>query len=372
MSCTCADVMHIMDSIFPERYAEPWDNVALMVGDPDAEVKKILLALDATATVIEEAVQIGADMIITHHPLLFHPLKRIDTSKGAGKIIAMLNKAGIALYSAHTNMDVAKGGVNDALAEALHLDNIAILDKTVSQKYAKLVVFIPKGYENAVLEAMANAGAGWIGNYSHCTFRAEGIGTFKPLEGAHPFIGQKGRLEEVAEVRMETIVRQEQLKEVISAMLTAHPYEEVAYDVYPLDNEIETAGLGIIGNAHRPMLLSEYALYVKECLKLSGLKLVGGLDKPVGRVAVCGGSGGDLIDKAAAKGADVFITGDIGYHDALKAEEYDMAVIDAGHYATEHCVLSKLAFGLQKVIDTLQYNVETTVSQKECDPFVFL
>ncbi|MDK2902891.1 MAG: hypothetical protein PWQ93_810 [Clostridiales bacterium] len=372
MSCTCADVMHIMDSMFPERYAEPWDNVGLMAGDPDAEVKKILLALDANATVVEEAIRMGADMIITHHPLLFHPLKRIDTSRGTGKIVSMLNKAGITLYSAHTNMDVAQGGVNHALAEVLHLDNIAILDKTISQRYMKLVVFIPKGYENAVLKAMADAGAGWIGNYSHCTFRTEGIGTFKPLEGAHPFIGQKDRLEEVTEVRMETIVRQQQLEEVIKAMLAAHPYEEVAYDVYPLENEMETAGLGIIGNVHQPVLLAEYALYVKECLKLSGLKLVGRFDKPIGRVAVCGGSGGDLIDKAAAKGADVFVTGDIGYHDALKAEEYDMAVIDAGHYATEHCVLPKLALGLQKATDTLQYNVEITVSQKECDPFVFL
>lgn len=372
MNCTCADVMHIMDSMFPERYAESWDNVGLMVGDTNAEIKKILLALDATTKVAEEAVHIGADMIITHHPLLFHPLKRIDVGRGTGKIIAMLNKAGIALYSAHTNMDVAKGGVNDALAEALHLDNIAILDKTVSEKYAKLVVFIPKGYENVVLEAMANAGAGWIGNYSHCTFRAEGIGTFKPLEGTHPFIGQKGRIEEVGEVRMETIVRQHQLEKVIGAMLTAHPYEEVAYDVYPLNNEIETTGLGIIGSVREPMPFNEYALYVKECLKLSGLKLVGGLNKPVRRVAVCGGSGGDLIDKAAAKGADVFITGDMGYHDALKAEEYDMAIIDAGHYGTEHVVLSKLALSLQNSIDTLQYNIETTVSQKECDPFVFL
>lgn len=372
MSCKCMDVIRIMDKMFPERYAQSWDNVGLMVGDPAIEVHKVLLALDMSDAVVEEAVRIGAEMIITHHPLLFHALKRVDTSCGIGKIIANLNKNDIALYSAHTNMDVAEGGVNHALAEALGLKNKRVLDKVYSQEYAKLVVFVPIGYERPVLDAITDMGAGWIGNYSHCTFRTEGLGTFKPLEKAHPFIGRPGNIEEVREVRIETIVRRQQLDAVISAMLQAHPYEEVAYDVYPLDNEIETVGLGIIGSVHEAMPLSEYVSYVKERLNVPVVKVVGRIDKIIRAVAVCGGSGKDLVDKAISAQADVFITGDIGYHDALKIKESGLALIDAGHYSTEHLIIPRLASSLQEALEALQYNIEVVISKEDSDPFAFL
>lgn len=371
MSCKCSDVIKVMNGMFPEQYALEWDNVGLLVGDPDREVEKIITALDATKCVVEEAVENRAEMIITHHPLIFHPIKKLNTSDGIGGIIAMLNKHGIALYAAHTNMDISGGGVNDALARALQLQETRILDKTAFEQCVKLVVFVPKGYEGSVMEAIGEAGAGWIGNYSHCTFRVDGIGTFKPLDGANPFIGQVGRVEEVNETRLETIVKKKDLGSVIDAMLSSHPYEEVAYDIYPLDNEVAPAGLGRIGKIHQPMRLGDYALYVKACLKASGVKVIGNMDRHIETVAVCSGSGGDFIDKAFQAGADVLITGDVSYHDALRAEELGIGIIDAGHYPTENCVISEMGARLQKALDALQYNVNVIVSARSSDPFKF-
>lgn len=235
----------------------------------------------------------------------------------------------------------------------------------------KIAVYVPQGYEEIVKNAMCNAGAGFIGNYSNSTFQTQGIGTYKPLEGTNPFIGEIGKIEKVEEVKIETVVPQKYLEKVINAMLNVHPYEEVAYDVYPLENLKEEYGLGRIGTISETTL-KELALQVKAKLKINNLRVVGDPNKKIKKVAVCGGSGASLIHKAVSRGADVLITADIGYHDAVEAQHLGLSLIDAGHFATENIAVRFIA---EYIIDETQKQgneIEVLVSESQKDPFMYL
>lgn len=366
---SCQTLVQILEKWAPKKLAMDWDNTGLAIGDLSGEVSRVLLTLTVTPKSVEFAAKNSYEMIISHHPLFFSPLKSLKRDTALGKIIYKAIKNDIVIYSAHTNLDVASGGINDILAERFNLEQVQVLKQTYRESLFKLVVFVPIAYADAVRNAMCDAGAGHIGNYSHCTFNTDGIGTFVPLAGTSPFIGEQNKLERTDEIRIETIVPEGILKRVINAMIKAHPYEEVAYDIYPLENPGKEFGLGRIGYVKEPITLKEFCKTVKHKLNIPYLRVIGDLNKKISKVALCGGAGADLIQAAAFFGADVLVTGDIKYHEALDAEDLGLAVIDAGHFATENIVLPALKEYLEKQTKLLKKEVKISVYE-DVDPFV--
>jgi dinuclear metal center YbgI/SA1388 family protein len=316
----------------PKSLAEDWDNVGLLVGTLNKPIKKVMVTLDVLENVVDEAIAEEIDLIFAHHPIIFRPLNKMLTDSGQSQIIAKCIKHDIAVYAAHTNLDLVNGGMNDWLAEEIGIQNPEILIPTQSENLYKLAVFVPGTHAESVRNVMGDSGAGAIGHYSHCTFSTEGKGTFKPGVDTNPFIGETGKLEIVEEVKIETIVPETQLKSVIEAMLSAHPYEEVAYDVYPLKNKGAATGLGRVGTMSQDMTLIELARHVKEALDLDGVRIVGEPHKLIRKVAVIGGDGNDFIHDALTYGADVLISGDLKYHIGHDALLGGLCLIDAGHH----------------------------------------
>lgn len=355
------DIIKHMEQIAPKSLAEDYDNVGLIIGAKQKDIKRVMVCLDVTLKVVNEAVEKDADLIISHHPVIFKGLKRINEDDVKGKIIYKLIKNDIAVYSAHTNLDVTDGGVNEYLARILGLGDLQNLKKHRVLKLYKVVVFVPEESIDKVRDAMSRAGAGWIGNYSDCSFMTKGTGTFRPLEGTNPYIGSKGKLEYVDEIRLETIVTQEKLHTVINEMIKSHPYEEVAYDVYPLNMEGKVYGLGKVGVLKTPVTLDDFITTVKEKLNAKSVRVIGSIDKKIEKVAVFCGSfdescSGDVLSKA-----DVLVTGDVKYHSAVDMAEMGMCVIDAGHFNTERIIVPKLVNMLSeqfKNLDVFSSNVE--------------
>ncbi|WP_027338677.1 Nif3-like dinuclear metal center hexameric protein [Halonatronum saccharophilum] len=372
MAVKLQQITTLIDKIAPKRLAYKWDNVGLQVGDYNQTVSKVMLTLDITKEVLSEAKEEGVDLIIGHHPLIFKGISKIRYNTSIGRLIRDAIKEDISIYIAHTNYDIGEGGLNDYLAQSLGLTNTDVLQVTAREEMKKVVVFVPKDNLEGVREVMGRAGAGWIGKYSDCFFAQEGIGSFKALEGSEPYIGSKGELSEVEEVRLETIVPNSKLNKVVSKMIKAHPYEEVAYDVYPLDNPGSRFGLGRVGYLDEAITLREYCQVVKEELNLDTLRVIGSLDDKIAKVGVCSGSGGDYIKAASFKGVDVFVTGDIKYHEGQLAQEEGIALIDAGHYGTEKIVKSAMGEYLNKEIKSNNFKVEVIESKVNTDPFVII
>ncbi|WP_138415756.1 Nif3-like dinuclear metal center hexameric protein [Aquibacillus sediminis] len=363
------DLVNCMEAWAPKSLAYEWDNVGLQVGNLEKPVEKVMVTLDVLENVVEEAIAEKVDLIIAHHPLLFQPLKQIDTTTPSGKVIQKLLAHQIAVYAAHTNLDITSGGVNDLLAEKLHLQDTDVLIKTGQQKLYKFAVYVPATHAGTLRQSLGDAGVGHIGNYSHCMFKTDGQGSFKPLSGTNPFIGKQGELEEVDEVRIETILTEDQQSLVLQAMKDAHPYEEPAYDLYPLVNKGESVGLGRIGTLTDSMSLRDLCDYVKERLDITALRVIGDLEQTVNKVAVLGGSGKGFIEQAKQKGADVYITGDMTYHDAQDAWQMGLNVIDPGHH-----VEKVMKQGVKHYLDQNLENdsVKVIVSNANTEPFQFL
>ena len=324
-----------IEAKYPTNLAYDWDNVGLLVGDAEEEIDKVLVCLEANEAIVEEAINNNVNLIVTHHPFIFGKMKKITTSDFKGKLIHKLIKNNIAVYSMHTNFDIAFDGLNDYFMEVMGFEDSKILDVTNTETLYKIVVYVPKTHEDKVREALGKSGAGHIGNYSDCTFNTDGKGTFRPLEGTNPFIGELDKLEVVDEVKIETIVPQRILGGVISSMIKAHPYEEVAYDLYKLENKGSAVGLGRIAALKESMSLKELSMMIKEKLNMDALRVVGSLDTNIKKVAVVTGSGADLAKKAQRSGADVLITGDVKYHDAQDAIDAGMCIIDCNHFESE-------------------------------------
>ncbi len=322
-----------LEAIAPLSMQESYDNAGLLTGSSDMEVNKALITLDVTEEVMDEAMKENCDMIIAHHPVIFKGLKKINGNDLVERVIIKAIKNDIAIYAIHTNLDNMMNGVNAKLGEKLGLSNLKVL-KPSGASLKKVVVFCPVDHAEKVREAMFSGGAGHIGNYDSCSYNLEGEGTFRALEGTHPYVGEKGKLHFEKEVRIETIVPSYKLSDVIGAMLAVHPYEEVAYDVYPLDNEYLLTGAGMIGELETPEEPLTYLQKVKETLGAGVLKYNDLIEGPVKKVAFCGGSGAFLIHDAARAGADLFITADVKYHDFFE-HLGTMTVVDAGHYETE-------------------------------------
>ena len=299
MSVKCQNIIDILEQLAPKYLAEEWDNVGLQVGDPRSSIKKVLITLDLTGDVVHEAIEQRVDMIITHHPLIFKPLRNIRWDLDIGSLIKKIIEHGIHVYSVHTNLDKAESGLNDMLAERLSLEDTQVLSPSNEERLYKFVVFVPQGYESNIRDALASQGAGWIGDYSHCTFSTQGIGTFKPLEGTKPFLGEMGKLEYVDELRVETIISSKNLSKTIKAVLRAHPYEEVAYDIYPLENHGQEFGLGRIGMLDQPLAHYEFLNKIKRDLNIQHLRIAGEPKNLIKKVAICAGSGAEFIHKAA-------------------------------------------------------------------------
>ena len=327
------DVQAILENWAPKEIAWEHDNIGLQIGSGEKRIRRILVALDVTDAVIQEAKKKRADVVISHHPLIFHPMKRVDPEERVGRLVTALIKNDIALYSAHTNLDFTKHGVSFALGEQLRLQNMRILHKD-HRHLRKIAVFVPHEHVEAVAAAMTRAGAGAIGDYEGCSYRTEGVGTFTPLEGSTPAIGTKGKRETVREIKLEMILPSWKLSNVVSAMLSAHPYEEVAYDVFALENISHEIGAGVIGELRRKMTLKDFLRHVKRSLKTPSLRYSGESTVPVQRVAVCGGSGSSFMKSAIRERADAYVTADISYHTFQECDNA-LVLVDAGHFETE-------------------------------------
>lgn len=352
------DITNIIEKHFPLYLAEDWDNSGLQIGNYENQVTKAIIALDIDEQVADEAIRTKAELIITHHPLFMKGIKSIKYNSIQGKLIKKIIENDITVYSAHTNLDTGENGLNYWLATTLGLKDIRLLDKNHEDSLIKLVVYVPTTHLEEVRQAINEAGSGNIGNYSDCSFRTLGTGTFRPNDNTNPFIGQKGQLEEVEEYRLETVVYKSNLAKVIQAMQNSHPYEEVAYDLYELKNTGKAYSLGRIGFLPEKLTLKELANQVKLKLNIEHLRVVGDLKKQVKKVAVVGGSGASLINKAINHNVDVLITGDVKYHEARDAENLGLAIIDAGHQGTEEIMVKYLTKWLEEKCKTENMEVE--------------
>ncbi len=372
MSLKVQTVTSYLEKLAPRSLALDWDNVGLILGDPTAETKNILVALNFNEKVLKESLEKEAGLIITHHPIMLRPINKIRTDLSMGSLLKQALINNINLYVAHTNLDIAEKGVNSALAEAFSLQKVKVLKATATENLEKLVVFVPENHIERVRDAISRAGAGWIGNYSHCTFQTSGMGTFMPLEGTNPYIGEKDKLEKVTEVRLETIISTAISRQVLSAMLKAHPYEEVAFDLYPLTNSGKEYGLGRVGELPQEITLDEFVSLVKETLDIDTVKVVGEGSIKVKKVALCGGSGGDLISATLRFGADVLLTGDLKYHQAEEATALGLAVVDAGHDVTEKVVIPPLVSYLKEKLAGGSYTNHVFSSQVNTNYWKFI
>ncbi|MGB3634918.1 MAG: Nif3-like dinuclear metal center hexameric protein [Rubrobacteraceae bacterium] len=346
-----SEITAAIERIAPNALAESWDNCGLQVGSPGSEVNRILVALTPLPEVFDEAEELGADFLLFHHPLIFGGLDSVDTASYPGGLVARAIRNCITVYAAHTSYDAAPEGVSVALANALGLHGPL---EVVSPRggLRKLVVFVPKDNVEPVADALDEAGAGVIGDYTHCTFRTPGTGTFLPGESSDPYLGRRGELEKVQEVRLETIVPAHLASQVAAAATAAHPYEETALDIYPVEGHPAGCGYGRVGRLPQPLEPGELLEKVSTSLGLPA-RLVADPEpeRRVERVAVLGGSGGSFIPEVAASGAQAYVTSDLDYHDALLAESLGLAAIDAGHVATELPSLAPLARRLTELVD---------------------
>lgn len=363
-----SQVMGIVDGIAPSYIKFEADKIGLQVGSMNAGVNKVLVTLEITEEVLKEAQGKGVQLILSHHPLIFTSLERVLAEDYAGGLVTSLIKAEISLVVAHTNLDRARDGVSDVLARVLGLQEIEVLLQARDIPMYKIAVFVPKENVDELISAMGNVGSGVIGDYSHCTFRTPGTGTFYPMLGAQPYLGKVGELNEVDEYRLEMLVSPDRVERVIATMLDVHPYEEVAYDLYEVKTPPPGVGFGRVGNTPKPRKLRDYAEHWSDQLDCD-LRVSGDWNMTVNRVAVCGGSGGELIGVAKASGADVFITGDIKHHAAHAAKALGLALVDAGHAETERLIVPELAKELQRRIYESGMKVEVLVSEIDTSPW---
>ncbi|MDX1971876.1 MAG: Nif3-like dinuclear metal center hexameric protein [Candidatus Sumerlaeia bacterium] len=372
-----SELLGAINRIAPPTLAESWDNVGLQVGTPSDPVRRVLVALEISDAVLDEAESLGIDCIVTHHPLIFSPLKSLNGSHAQGRFLIRLIRMGSALLCAHTNLDSVPEGTNGVLADLSGLkDRKPLFPVPIpGMEEVKYAVYVPVEHVAAVIEAIHQAGAGVIGNYSHCTFRVPGVGTYKPMEGANPFAGEVGKFEEATgEVKLEAICPKRQLEKLLEKVRKVHPYEEIAYDVFPIvpTREPET-GLGIVGKLNSSV---PFELFVQNFLgvlsqtfpKVSPVvSLVGNAEKLIQRVAVCSGAGGEVVRRWRQGMADVLITGELTHHQAAELRDRGVAALCIGHYASEAIVCGRLRDLL--VSELGKKSPEVFVSDVNADPF---
>ncbi len=344
----------------PRSLQEDYDNSGLQVGDPETELTSALVCLDCTEAVVEEAARLGCGLIISHHPVIFRGLKSLSGGGYVERTVLAAIRNNIALYAIHTNLDNVYSGVNAEIAARLGLQATRVLVPRSGQ-LRKLVVYVPKDHADSVRDALFSAGAGHIGNYDECSFTVGGMGTFRPGPGSSPFMGAQGTRELVAEFRLEFIVPVAIERAVLAAMRVAHPYEEVAYDLIPLANEHPGVGAGMVGELPEALAEEAFLARVKAVFGLQVVRHTRLLGRPVRRVAVCGGSGSFLIGRAKAAGADIYLTGDVKYHEFFDADGR-LVVADIGHYGSEQFTMHLIQRRLRELFPTFAVRLTETVT----------
>ncbi len=335
-----------LESIAPLAWQEDYDNSGLIVGNPSQEIESALISLDCTEEIVDEAIRLGCKLIISHHPIVFKGLKRFNGNNYIERVVMKAIKNDIAIYAIHTNLDNVGQGVNGKIAEKLNLKHIDVLSsKTGLLK--QLVVYVPESHAEKLRNALFVSGAGEIGNYKECSFNSSGIGTFTPSSGSDPYSGEIGKQHQGEEIRVEVIYPAQMERRILNAMVDNHPYEEIAHSIFQMDNKFKGVGSGMVGELENPLSEREFLSYVKERLKTKVIRHTAFLDKPIKRVAVCGGSGSFLLKNAIHSGADAFITGDFKYHEFFDAED-KILVNDIGHFESEQFTQELLLEIIQK------------------------
>lgn len=344
------EIIEHLETFAHPSLQESYDNAGLLTGSKNWDCTGILISLDATDDVILEAKEKGCNLVIAHHPIVFNGLKRITGETYVEKAIITSIKNDIAIYAIHTNLDHVLQGVNGKMAEKIGLINCRIL-KSKKAILKKLFTFVPTDHAEAVRSAIFNAGAGDIGNYSECSFNASGKGTFKAGEGTNPFVGEQGKRHEEDEIKIEVIFPTWKENSIISALKSAHPYEEVAFDIIQLDNEFQTVGSGLIGELETEISETAFLDLLKNRFNLRVVRHTAFLEKPIKKVAICGGAGSFLTKTAMAEGVDIFVTGDIKYHEFFDAEKR-LLLADIGHWESEQFTIDLLAEELSRKFPT--------------------
>lgn len=363
------EVAQTIEEIAPLGLAQEWDNVGFLIGDRKRDIRTILLTIDTTMAVVAEARALKADLILAYHPLIWDGLKKI-TADGPTAPVYALVRAGIGVFSIHTAFDTVLGGVNDALAEIVGIEDPQPLGDFVADPKGpqyKIITFVPVKDVNRVAEALYAAGAGAIGNYSHCGFAAEGVGTFKPLAGSHPSIGKKGKLEKVQEVRLESIVPAGKIEAVVAALRKAHPYETPAFDVFQHYDVEKKLGLGRYGKLRKPLLMDRIIRAVRSATGTKSIGIVGPAKRTVRSAAVCAGTCGKIVNTVIAEGCDLYLTGELKHHQAVAAQEAGLTCLCLSHTNSERFALKIIA---KKLKNRLK-NVKIALSKKDQDPFIW-
>lgn len=364
---TIQDVCQALESLAPTALAQPWDNVGLLVGDPNSSARKVMLCIDLTHDVAQEAITHKIDLIVTYHPPLFKPVATIRAdSHGTDALVHDCIRHGISIYSTHTALDAAPGGTNDILAElcgAQHLEPLEYVDNPSGEKF-KLVVFAPTDSVEVMAQAMFQAGAGHIGDYTHCSYRSTGQGTFFGTESTKPAVGKRGCLESVEEVRIEMIVPSSSLPAVVAAMIKAHPYEEPAFDIYPV-KPAPVKGIGRTGPLAQPTTTQQLAKKLQKLTTAPCVQIVGSPTQTVEYVVVVAGAAGSLPFKIPLTPAHVIVTGELRHHDALTIQRYGCTAIALGHWSSERPVLVPFSTQLKKKMPRL----DVSISTQDREPF---
>jgi dinuclear metal center YbgI/SA1388 family protein len=360
---TVAEFAAYLERFAPCATAAEWDNVGLLLGDPAAGVSRVMTCLTLTSDVSAEVVREGAQLVVSHHPVLFRGAKKLIATNSDGRAVLPLLRAGVAVYSPHTAFDNCAGGINDGLCARLGVTNAVPLRPREAKRQCKLVVFVPDSDLQKVSDAVFAAGAGVIGQYNECSYRLAGTGTFYGTDSTNPTVGQKGRREEVSEWRFEVVVPEHLVPSVVAAVRKAHSYEEPAFDVYPLKPGT-SGGEGRFGELSQPATLGELAKRVKGSLGATVVQVVGDPARPVRTVALACGAAGEFLSDAIKRKVDVFLTGEVRFHDALAARDASVALILPGHYATERPAIEDLAAKLAAAFP----GVTVWASRDERDP----
>ena len=338
---TFGQLTNWFNSKFPLALQESYDNSGLIVGEPATEITGVLVSLDCTEAIVEEAIAKGCNLIVAHHPIVFKGLKKLNGKNYVERTVMKAIKNDVGILALHTNVDNHFHGVNRKIAELLNLQNVRIL-QPIENKLVKLSVFIPNDVVNAVSNAIFEAGGGEIGNYAECSFQLKGTGTFTPNDAANPFVGEANQRTYAEETKTEFLVQSYKLNQVLAAMKNAHPYEEVAYEIYPLLNENQFEGAGMIGELEKEMDALTFLKQLKETFNCGIIRHTELVEKPIKTVALCGGSGSFLLSQAKQQKADIFITGDFKYHEFFDAEN-QLIIADIGHYESEQFTSNLLA-----------------------------
>lgn len=354
------DVVEFLDSLAPTNYQESYDNAGLLTGHPQSHVSGILVTLDCLEDVVQEAIDSGANLIVAHHPIIFKGLKSLTGKNYVERTILKAIRNDVAIYAIHTNLDNVYTGVNHKIAEKIGLTNLKILAPK-PDTLSKLVTFIPKANAEVVMTALHNAGAGEIGNYKNCSFRLDGKGTFLPSENANPHLGSAGNLEIVDETRIEVIFESFKERQILRALKESHPYEEVAYYLTSLRNENQEVGPGMIGELSSPMEPMEFLKMLKTQMSLNVIRHTQPIEGKISKVALCGGSGSFLLNKAIQAGAQAFVSADFKYHEFFDADG-QIVIADIGHYESEIFTKELLVGHLMKKFPTFAINFSKTVT----------